>query len=134
MFQLCKKLNCFFHKLPPKSITEHVIFKIFLGACPSPPSFSCASHNIIGLKIILASDFGWVCNWEYVWPPQYETSSYTYKFLWVPIVVMAVPNGVFHNFAHIQPPALHPFYLSLHYAVLTLEKLSWNSVISGLES
>ena len=55
----------FLVKLPPKSISEHVIFKIFLGGMPPDPlalaCFTCwlcfAQHSQIP------------CNSEYVWPP-----------------------------------------------------------------
>ena len=44
----------FLHKMPPKPVSDHVIFKNFWGGMPpDPPNFSmllhagCASHNIV---------------------------------------------------------------------------------------
>ena len=56
--------------MPPKSISEHVIF---WGGMPPDPLADCALHNIANRnkRHTLA---GYADNSEYVWPPQYKTS------------------------------------------------------------
>ena len=72
-------------KMPPKSISKHVIFKSFLGVSPRPPiTLACFIQHSYSTKDFLHQNLaGYVDDLtEKGFAPHYKTSSYVYESLY----------------------------------------------------